>query len=174
MAANSSALIPAWRDRLDANTASAHFRADIHARFALIKVPVTLERKPDQPNLGATDQMPKEIRALSYFIQYDPLLVGGLLLIGVSAILSFRIQLRMLRIEKSSYSFFGFPRRFDWKTYVKYLGVRKQQGWSAWPVYLMLFSLVLGIILFVVGLFRERAPNCFPRGKAFEWRSQIR
>lgn len=81
----------------------------------------------------------------------EPFLLSGLILIGISAVLVFHIQLKMLRVGESSYKFFGFPRRFDFKSYVKYLRIRGRYGWSPWPVYVLCLCLILGVVLLVIG-----------------------
>jgi hypothetical protein len=42
----------------------------------------------------------------------------------------------------------------DWELPAKYLKVCSQHRWSSWPVYLMWPSIILGLALLVIGLFR--------------------
>jgi hypothetical protein len=91
-----------------------------------------------------------------YMVQHDPAVIAGLLLIGSAAVLFIHIQLKMIRAGyKTSYGFFGKPLSANgWDTPVRYLKVRAKHGWSPWPVYLLGPCVVLGIVVFVLGLLR--------------------
>jgi hypothetical protein len=91
-----------------------------------------------------------------YMAQHDPAVIAGLLLIGSAGLLFVHIQLKMLRAGyKTSYTFFKKPMSANgWDTPVQYLKVRAKHDWSPWPVYLLGPFVVLGIVIFVFGLFR--------------------
>jgi hypothetical protein len=91
-----------------------------------------------------------------YMARHDPAVIAGLLLIGGAGLLFIHIQLKMTRAGyKTSYGFFGKPLSPNgWDTPVQYLKVRAQHGWSPWPVYLLGPCVVLGIAVFIFGLFR--------------------
>ena len=96
--------------------------------------------------------MSEEIQDLRYLATHAPLVLVGLTLIGTSVVLSAHVQLRMLELGDSSIRFFGLPRRFDWRPYVNCLKIRKQEGRSGWPVYLMVAALTAGVASLVTGL----------------------
>jgi hypothetical protein len=74
------------------------------------------------------------------------MLVLGLMLMGCATVLDFVFRFRMTRI--------GHPRTllrggdFD---YAEYHKVRRENGWPAWPVYVMWAMLTCGLALFVGG-----------------------
>jgi hypothetical protein len=76
------------------------------------------------------------------------MLILGFVLIGVGAILDSFMRLRMTRIGYKWAILEGGA--FD---YSKYHQERKQRGWSAWPIYAMWASVIVGIILLIAGFF---------------------
>jgi hypothetical protein len=96
--------------------------------------------------------MPQNFRDLVYMTRHDPMVVVGLLLVGVSSILFIHIQFKMRSVGFKTYPMFTRPS--DWGLPSKYLKIRCEHGWSPWPAYLLWPSLILGIVSLVVGLFR--------------------
>jgi hypothetical protein len=76
------------------------------------------------------------------------MLVLGALLLGVGAVLDSMFRLRMFRIGQRWALLQGGA--FDYSRYHK---VREENGWAAWPVYLMWFALACGIALLIAGFF---------------------
>ena len=76
------------------------------------------------------------------------IVILGLLLIGVAAILDSFFRMRMTRAGYRWALLKGGA--FD---YSRYHQERKQQGWSAWPVYLMWAAVIGGITLLILGFF---------------------
>jgi hypothetical protein len=97
-----------------------------------------------------------DFKPIMYMAQHDPAVIAGLLLIGSAAVLFIHIQLKMIRAGyKTSYTFFQKPLGANgWDTPGQYLKVRGKHGWSPWPAYLLGPCVVLGIAIFVLGLFR--------------------
>jgi hypothetical protein len=100
--------------------------------------------------------MQNEVEAASYMVKHDPAVVAGFLLIGVSSLLYFHVQLKMVRAGyKTSFDVLRGPLSAKGlETPSTYLKVRSEHGWSAWPIYLYLPTLISGIGLLVFGLFR--------------------
>jgi hypothetical protein len=96
-----------------------------------------------------------DLQMIAYMARHDPAVIAGLLLICSAGALFIHIQLKMIRAGyKTSYAFFGKPLSPNgWDTPVQYLKVRAQHGWSPWPVYLLGPCVVLGIVIFILGLF---------------------
>jgi hypothetical protein len=92
--------------------------------------------------------------------RHDPAAILGFLLIGAFAVLFFRVQSKMQKAGYKTYEVFVSSRK--WGLPADYLRIRKQQGWSPWPVYLMWPCLLAGITLLVVGLLRLQ--DWCPRG----------
>jgi hypothetical protein len=82
--------------------------------------------------------------------QQFPLEILGFALMGTFAVLFVHVQFKMREI---GYKIFTGPS--DWILPAKYLKVRKQHGWSPWPVYLMWPCLIGGFAFLVIGLFRR-------------------
>jgi hypothetical protein len=94
----------------------------------------------------------ENLRQIAYVLRHDPAIIAGFLLIGFSSLLYFRVQVKMLRAGYlTSLSFFRLDK---WATPLKYFQVRETQGWSPWPVYLLLPGLIAGVALLVIGLCR--------------------
>jgi hypothetical protein len=89
------------------------------------------------------------------FMEQQPLLVLGFLLLGLSGWQSFVV---LRRLVDSGYSWRGY--RATWPmigtmplAYL-YLKARKQNGWSPWPAYLIWIFAISGSAALVAGLFR--------------------
>jgi len=76
------------------------------------------------------------------------MLVLGAVLIGVAAVLDSFFRFRMEHIGEKWALLQGGA--FDYSRYHK---ARKEQGWAAWPVYVMWVAVVCGIALLVAGFF---------------------
>jgi hypothetical protein len=76
------------------------------------------------------------------------MLVIGALLLGVAALLDSFFRIRMQRIGEKWALLQGGA--FD---YSRYHNIRREHGWSAWPVYVMWAAAVCGIALLIVGFF---------------------
>jgi hypothetical protein len=76
------------------------------------------------------------------------LLVVGGLLVGVAAGLDFFFRVRMQRVGEKWALLQGGA--FD---YSRYHRIRKQQGWSGWPVFVIWAAIVAGIALLIAGFF---------------------
>lgn len=96
--------------------------------------------------------MNENLNAVVYMLRHDPTVVAGFSLVGVAAVLFFHVLLQMDRAGLRSLSFF-LPAK-NWSVPVQYLKVRKQYGWSPWPVYLLWPCLLGGVACLVVGLFQ--------------------
>jgi hypothetical protein len=75
----------------------------------------------------------------------------GFVLVGTFTVLFVHVQIKMREIGHTTYLLFTSPS--DWMLPARYLKVRKQRGWSPWPVYLMWPCLIGGLVLIVIGLF---------------------
>jgi hypothetical protein len=87
------------------------------------------------------------------------MLVGGLLLIGAAAVLDSSFRIRMQRIGEKWALLQGGA--FDYSRYHK---IRKEQGWSVWPVYVMWAAVVCGIALLIAGFFSYFGTSPLRRG----------
>jgi hypothetical protein len=96
----------------------------------------------------------ENLRVIIDMAQHDPLAILGFLLIATSSVLFIQIQFKMREIGYKTYPMFNRP--IDWILPAEYLRVRRRQGWSPWPAYLVWPSLVFGMVALVVGLFRLR------------------
>lgn len=83
-------------------------------------------------------------RAITEFYLY-----AGVLLLGCSSAIHYFLYLR-LRDTGRNYIMFNWL----WPVLADYLGVRSKYGWSPWPVYLVLLTMVVGLVLLCVGVFR--------------------
>jgi hypothetical protein len=92
---------------------------------------------------------------ITEMMRQDPLVVIGFLLIGLSGWQSFVIY---RRLSASGYKWRGYREAWPLIGTVPvaylYLKARKENGWSAWPAYLIWISAIAGISALVVGLFR--------------------
>ena len=95
--------------------------------------------------------MRESFHIISYMVRHDPLVVGGFVLMSTFSVLFVHVQFKMREIGYKTNPLFSRPS--DWGLPTKYLTVRKEHGWSPWPVYLMLPCLLLGFVALVVGLF---------------------
>src|SRR6516165_8373540 len=76
------------------------------------------------------------------------MLVLGAVLLGVGGILDSMFRLRMTRIGYKWALLQGGA--FDYSRYHK---VRVENGWAAWPVYVMWAAIVGGLVLLIAGFF---------------------
>lgn len=76
------------------------------------------------------------------------MLVLGALLVGIAAVLDSFFRARMQRIGDKWALLQGGA--FDYGRYYK---VCREQGWKAWPVYLMWATVACGIALLIAGFF---------------------
>jgi tetratricopeptide (TPR) repeat protein len=86
------------------------------------------------------------------------LILGGLL-IGVATLLDSFFRFRMQDIGDKWALLQGGA--FDYSRYHK---VRKQQGWAAWPVYVMWAAIICGIALLIAGFFSYFGTSPLRRG----------
>ena len=92
----------------------------------------------------------ENLRAITYMLRHDPLIVSGLAFLGFGGVLSFHILLKLNRAKR-----FGVR---DWrpdssfKLPWQYLQVCEEKGWTRWPAYLTFPCYIFGFILLVVGL----------------------
>jgi hypothetical protein len=100
--------------------------------------------------------MSETLNMLAYMVQNDPAVVAGLALIGTASTLFFQVTLKLSRVGFSSYVVFKPPLVLvsNWAITGEYLKLRRQYGWSPWPVYCLWPCLVAGIACLVFGLFR--------------------
>lgn len=92
----------------------------------------------------------ENLRAILEIVRHDPLVVAGFCLIGAGAVFSSHVLLRMSRAKLVGVSDLRWA---QFQLQQKYLQVREQHGWSAWPVYLSWICFALGIFALVAGLF---------------------
>jgi hypothetical protein len=78
------------------------------------------------------------------------LAVLGFARIDLFSVLFVHVQFKMRGIGYKTYPAFAIPS--DWALPAKYLRVRKQYGWSPWPVYLLWPCLIAGVVCLIVGL----------------------
>ena|SRR5689334_14001393 len=83
-----------------------------------------------------------------------PAVIVGLLLIGSYCVLLFYVQFRVMRAGYVTWFVSSVWKWFAPVAAFKYLSVRKNHGWSPWPVYLLWLSLAGGVILLAFGLIR--------------------
>jgi hypothetical protein len=74
-------------------------------------------------------------------------LIVGLLLMSAAGGLDVIVRLRMRRAGEQNVFFRGLT-----LDYRRYLRVRTQSGWSAWPLYLEFPLFVLGFVLVLIGI----------------------
>jgi len=88
-------------------------------------------------------------------VRHDPLLIVGLLLIGLSSWLSFVV---FRRLQECGYRWRGYiasgPMIGTMPLAYLYLKERKRRGWSPWPAYLIWIFLITGLAALVAGAFR--------------------
>jgi ABC-type uncharacterized transport system permease subunit len=76
------------------------------------------------------------------------LMVLGVALIVIGSILDFTFRSRMASVGYKWALFRGGA--FDYSRYHK---ARKENGWAAWPVYVMWAAIVCGLVLLIAGFF---------------------
>lgn len=87
------------------------------------------------------------------FVKQDPLPVLGLLRVGASGVLFFRLHCKLQEIGDKSYVL-KIPSDAVWIVPQAYLKARLKHGWSPWPAYAVWGCLVSGLVLLVVGFFK--------------------
>jgi hypothetical protein len=97
--------------------------------------------------------MSEDLRMVSYMLRHDPLVIAGLVLIGIAAILSIRMQLKMVKAGHK-FPFASYLTKRSWGLPMQYLKARAEHGWSPWPAYLVLPTGVIGAVCLIIGLFR--------------------
>lgn len=95
-----------------------------------------------------------QLDAIAAFVREDPLPVLGLILIGVSGVLFFRLYMKLQQIGDKSYQRFLLPLSVAVSIPKAYLAHARQKGWSPWPAHLPWLSATLGLIALIVGLSR--------------------
>jgi len=87
-------------------------------------------------------------------VRHDPLLILGLLLIGLSSWLSLVV---LRRLQESGYKWHGYVVSLGRSGTIPlaylYLKARKKEGWSPWPAYLIWICLITGLAAVIGGLF---------------------
>lgn len=87
------------------------------------------------------------------FVKHDPLPVVGLVLIGLSGVLWFRILRMLLSAGYKVPGYFeGWP--LAWTLPMAYLSRRSEQKWSPLPAYLIWAAFVAGCGCLIAGLFQ--------------------
>jgi hypothetical protein len=76
------------------------------------------------------------------------MLILGVLFLGVGGVLDSVFRFRMSRVGQRWALLQGGA--FD---YSRYHRARKEQGWAAWPVYVMWATVICGIALLIAGFF---------------------
>jgi hypothetical protein len=103
-------------------------------------------------------------------VRHDPLMIVGLLLVGSSSWLSVVVLRRLL---DNGYKFRGYfemwPMIGTMPLAYLHLQARKQNGWSAWPAYLIWIFAIAGLAALVAGLFRLRLSSSLSFVFMFPW-----
>ncbi len=94
----------------------------------------------------------EESRAVLYMIRHDPLAIIGLLLIGASGILRFRMYSKLESLGVKVPRTISLPLTYHFWLSQTYLLHARAGSWSPWPAYLMWLCLAAGILLLVLGL----------------------
>jgi ABC-type uncharacterized transport system permease subunit len=87
------------------------------------------------------------------------MMVLGIAFIVVGSMLDFTFRSRMASIGYKWALFQGGA--FDYSRYHK---VRKENGWAAWPVYVMWSAIVCGLALLIAGFFSYFGTSPLRRG----------
>ncbi len=74
-------------------------------------------------------------------------LYAGIILMGCSAALHYFLYLSLREAGRNYIAFNWF-----WPVLSDYLKLRSKHGWPRWPAYLVVLTLVLGLILFLFGV----------------------
>jgi len=77
------------------------------------------------------------------------LIALGVASVGVCAVLDTLVRLRLR--DAGARAVFWQGGTLD---YGSYLRLRRQKGWSPWPVYLIIPFLLVGVVCLILGLFR--------------------
>jgi hypothetical protein len=92
--------------------------------------------------------------SLLTLVRHDPMATIGLLLIGTSGVLFFHVLRKTTMVGHHLPSNFFEFKGIIWTVPLTYRRARSQQGWSAWPAYLIWPFGLAGSVLLVMGLFR--------------------
>jgi len=74
-------------------------------------------------------------------------LYAGIILIGCSAALHWFLYVNLRDAGRNYIAFNWF-----WPVLFDYFKLRSKHGWLRWPAYLVIPTLVLGLVLFVIGV----------------------
>ena len=86
-------------------------------------------------------------------LERDPLLGVGALLVEVAAALVFHLHRKLRGIGDHFYNFISIPNAvIAWSVPRAYLKAKSRQGSSSWPAYTIWACILLGVVLFVVGV----------------------
>lgn len=102
--------------------------------------------------LAAAVSIFHESEAVLYTIWHDPLVVIGLLVIGCSAVLWFRVFSRLQKVGIQTPRSISLPLTFHTWLTREYLRQARVGRWSPWPAYLMWLCPAAGFFLVVLGL----------------------
>jgi hypothetical protein len=73
----------------------------------------------------------------------------GVLLLSCSAAIHYFLYLRLRDAGRNYIVFDCF-----WPVLSDYLRLRSKNGWSAWPPYLAVLAMVVGLVVFCIGAFK--------------------
>ncbi len=96
--------------------------------------------------------MQNSLQQVVYMAKHDPAVIVGFLLIGSASAMFMHIQFKMIRAGYKT-SWGKLPAN-GWDTPFAYLRVRSKHGWSPWPAYLLWPCMIVGIVIFALGVFR--------------------
>lgn len=99
--------------------------------------------------------MTENWRLLSYMIHKNPLVISGLLLIGVSGFLAMHMELKIVR-SGGAFPYSKWLTRRGHDVVWEYLKLGSQHHWSPWPAYAMWPTGLVGVGCLIWGLFRFR------------------
>ena len=97
--------------------------------------------------------MKETLKMVSYMLLKDPLVIVGLIFLGVAGVLLAHIQLKMVKLGYE-FPYLKYLTKRNWEVPQEYLKMRTQHGWSPWPAYLIWPTAVIGVICLLVGLFQ--------------------
>ena len=99
--------------------------------------------------------MSENLRLLPYMFVNNPLVVCGLLLIGLSGCLAMHMQLKIVR-SGGEFPYGKWITRRGHEVAWDYLKAGRLHNWSPWPAYMMWPAAFLGVACLILGLFRLR------------------
>jgi hypothetical protein len=95
-----------------------------------------------------------DTNGLSYLASEDPWVVAGLLLIGASGLLSFRLYQKVRALGDHSYAQSPLRYFFMFTIPRAYLELARARRWSKLPAYAVWLCAAAGVALLVFGLFK--------------------